>query len=447
MADLNENRPGQSAEALAKAGYKKTKVGWIPEEWEVKNLIDLAEKIMVGIASSATHAYSDKGVVLFRNQNIKEDGLDTSDLLYVTEEYEQQHKNKRLKGGDVLTVRTGYPGISAVVPDKFEGAQCFTSLITRPQKDILDSEWLAFYINSPLGKRLILGAEAGGAQKNVNAGALQKLKIPYLPLPEQRGIARILSTWDAAIDKLGQLIAKKQALKKGLMQQLLSGRVRFPEFVPPGGTRYKETKVGVVPEDWEVVRIKDVGYVKLPQISPSSDISYNYFSIPAFEAGAPDIINGAEIRSNKIQVEAEDILFGKLNPRVWKVWKVAPIKPELSSIASTEFLPVRCNSKYHVDYIYQQLFSTPLKKQVLARIGGSTGSHQRINPKDFYSLKILIPSYLEQKKIAESLNQFDSEIRFLESQRNYFETQKKGLMQQLLTGAVRVKETNSHERE
>src|SRR5690242_8600570 len=85
-------------------------------------LNQLCDKIMVGIASSATHAYSSSGVPMIRNQNIKESGLDEGDLLYINSEYEKAHKNKRLKKGDILTVRTGYPGLSCLVPDHHEGS-------------------------------------------------------------------------------------------------------------------------------------------------------------------------------------------------------------------------------------------------------------------------------------------------------------------------------------
>ncbi len=82
-------------------GYKQTEVGVIPEDWEVKPLHTLAEKIMVGIASAATHAYRARGIVLLRNQNIKAGYLDDSDILHISEDYEAAFKNKRLKEGDL----------------------------------------------------------------------------------------------------------------------------------------------------------------------------------------------------------------------------------------------------------------------------------------------------------------------------------------------------------
>jgi type I restriction enzyme S subunit len=114
-------------ELIEKQGYKQTEVGLIPNDWEIKSLMDLSEKVMVGIASAATHAYTNNGIVLFRNQNIKPNYLDDSDILHVTEEYEIMFKGKRLKEGDLLTARTGYPGTTCIVPRKYENSQSFTT--------------------------------------------------------------------------------------------------------------------------------------------------------------------------------------------------------------------------------------------------------------------------------------------------------------------------------
>jgi type I restriction enzyme S subunit len=189
-------------------------------EWQILPLAALADKIMVGIASAATHAYRETGVPMLRNQNIKEGKIDDSSLLYIDPTYEAAHKNKRLRAGDVITVRTGYPGLSAVVPERYNNAQCFTSLITRPKKAVLDANYLCAFVNSEIGKRFILGAEAGGAQKNVNAGSLEALPV-YLPgTPEQQRIASCLSSLDALITAETQKHEALKTHKRGLMQQL-----------------------------------------------------------------------------------------------------------------------------------------------------------------------------------------------------------------------------------
>src|ERR1039458_1698575 len=84
----------------------------------------LCTRIMVGIASAATHAYRPTGVLMIRNKNIKVGYIETNELLYLDPKYEHQHRNKRLKAGDVVVVRTGYPGTAAVVPKELENAQC-----------------------------------------------------------------------------------------------------------------------------------------------------------------------------------------------------------------------------------------------------------------------------------------------------------------------------------
>jgi restriction endonuclease S subunit len=214
-----------------KPGYKLTEVGMIPEVWDVKPLSALADRIMVGIASAATHAYRSRGIVLFRNQNIKSGYLDDSDILHIASDYEVGFKNKRLKAGDLLTARTGYPGTTCVVPPRYEGAQSFTTLITRPNERAVDSNYLCCFINSNRGQTYFERNQIGGGQKNVNAGSLKRLPVALPPTQvEQKAIAAALSDADALIESLDQLIAKKRHLKQGAMQDLLTGKKRLPGF-------------------------------------------------------------------------------------------------------------------------------------------------------------------------------------------------------------------------
>lgn len=136
-----------------KLGYKRTECGVIPEDWDVKPLATVADKVMVGIASAATHAYRAKGVPMFRNQNIKPGHLDDEDLLFIAPEYEFNFKNKRLRAGDLLTMRTGYPGVTAIVPCCYDSAQSFTTLITRLRQSEAESAYLCHFMNSEIGQK------------------------------------------------------------------------------------------------------------------------------------------------------------------------------------------------------------------------------------------------------------------------------------------------------
>ncbi|WP_158848480.1 restriction endonuclease subunit S [Algibacter sp. L1A34] len=222
------------------------------EKWGFDELQNLSHRVMVGIASAATHAYRDSGVILFRNQNIKDEGLDVSNILYIDEDYEKAHKNKRLKGGDLLTARTGYPGTTSVVPSEYKGAQSFTTLITRPKNKLINSFFLCYYINSEQGQAFFEATKIGGGQKNVNAGSLSVMPIPFPSLKEQQKIANCLSALDSLITAETEKLVNLKDHKKGLLQQLFPAKgetkpqFRFLEFINDG--------------DWEEATLGDVSY-------------------------------------------------------------------------------------------------------------------------------------------------------------------------------------------
>ncbi len=153
----------------------------------------------MGIANSATHAYTEDGIVMFRNQNIKENYLDDSDLIYINDDFEKKYKNKRLKKNDLLVARTGYPGTACVVPEKYEGSQTFTTLIARLHEGT-NPYYACQYINSEYGKRYFLATQIGGGQKNSGAGILEEFPMMLPPtIEEQDRIAEFFGSIDNLI--------------------------------------------------------------------------------------------------------------------------------------------------------------------------------------------------------------------------------------------------------
>jgi len=212
-------------EGIGHTEFKESELGRIPVEWEVMKLKNCS-KINVGIATSTTEYFVDKGIPLIRNQNIKENKFDLTDMLYISNDFSKMNKSKVIKENDLLVIRTGYPGITSVVTKNMEGWQTFTTLIVRPNKTIINSYFLAYYMNSTFGKTYINKLKAGGAQKNLNTKSLEKLKISLPSLPEQEQIAKILSTADEKLEILREKKKAYERLKKGLMQKLLTGEVR-----------------------------------------------------------------------------------------------------------------------------------------------------------------------------------------------------------------------------
>ena len=143
--------------------------------------------VTVGIANSATHAYSDNGVIMFRNQNIKEDYLDDTDLIYILPSFAAKYKTKELRENDILVTRTGYPGVACLVPKQYEGCQTFTTLIVRLKDNRgIDPRFVCSYINSAYGKAFVDEMKVGVAQQNFGAKALAQMPIFIPPLSEQQ---------------------------------------------------------------------------------------------------------------------------------------------------------------------------------------------------------------------------------------------------------------------
>lgn len=205
--------------------YKDSVLGLIPKDWEVVDLKDLTERIFVGIATSSSGSYAEKGVLFLRNQNIKENRIDIEDVLYIKKEFADANSSKYLEENDVVSVRTGYPGQSAVVTKEFVGSQTFTTLITRPNKRFLNSYFLSYFMNSGFGRKQVLSLQGGGAQQNLNSGELETLQIFKIRLFEQARIVEKFQNLELNLLSEEAYLTKLQGIRWGLMEDLLSGRV------------------------------------------------------------------------------------------------------------------------------------------------------------------------------------------------------------------------------
>ena len=189
--------------------------GSAPVEFE-----SVCDFVTVGIANSATHAFCDNGVIMFRNQNIKEDCLDTSDIVYITSDFASKYKSKMLKQDDLLIVRTGYPGVACLVPEQYEGCQTFTTLIARLKRvDTIKPRFVCHYINSEYGKKYVRDNSAGAAQQNFGATALSKLPIYIPPVKLQDEYINFVEQTDKSKFEIQKSLNQLETLKKALMQK------------------------------------------------------------------------------------------------------------------------------------------------------------------------------------------------------------------------------------
>lgn len=207
--------------------FKKTELGEIPEEWLISKLENACLVVTIGVVNPATPYYTtpDKGVPYFRTQNVRENRLEPTEI-YVTKDFNHKHRKSTLRENDILTIQTGFIGTSCLVPKQYEGANCHSLLITRTNDQILNPVFLCQLLNSSLGHQIISKFAQIGERGHLLLGDFRVLRIPLPPIPEQRKIASILSAVDDKIAKEMLRRVQLEQLKKGLMQGLLTGRVR-----------------------------------------------------------------------------------------------------------------------------------------------------------------------------------------------------------------------------
>lgn len=184
-------------------------LGEIPRHWELKRLKFISPEITVGIVVTPAKYYEDSGVPCLRSLNVKETGLTNADLVYISPESNELLSKSKVFVRDLVAVRSGQPGTTAIVDERFDGANCMDLIIIR-HAPLFDSHFLAYFLNS--GAAIIQFSEGseGAIQQHFNIETAKNLLIPLPPLSEQRTIVSMIAE-EAA--KLGSL---KQAAKRAI---------------------------------------------------------------------------------------------------------------------------------------------------------------------------------------------------------------------------------------
>ena len=422
---------------MVKKGYKKTEVGVIPEDWEVKYLKQISPSQSVGLVINPSSYFDEKGTVpSLVGSQISENHINWEIANRITEASNESLPASRLKAGDLVTVRVGEPGITAVVPPELDGCNCASMMIVR-QHPSFNSLWLCYMMNSRLGKAQINHVQYGTAQKQFNISDAIDFIYPVPPFPEQKTIAQTLSDVDALIAVLDKHIAKKRNIKTGTMQQLLTGKTRLPGLGE--GKGYKKSAIGLIPEDWEVVLLSKLSHIATGQTPPTKNrnyYGYEYlFVSPADMGNAKYIINTLK-KLSKLGFficriyPPMSILFTCIGSTIGKcgiVTSESTSNQQINAIFPSELV--------NNEYLYYQLVRSA------HRIKSKAGEQAVpiVNKTEFGATLVLVCSIEEQKAIAQVLSDIDTEITALEKRRAKTQAIKQGMMQELLTGRTRLK--------
>lgn len=417
---------------------KRIKIENPPKGWKVVRLGQIISLFQNGIWGE-TPTSNDKFYPVIRSTEIRHDGkIDLSTVAF-RKIPEEKVINYSLQDGDILLVASSgsshLVGRAAIFKKPQDGKTYLFSNFMLRIRPKCNPDFLYYCLNSSKFEVFLKGLQqTSTGLRNLRKKEIAEFKLPLPPLPEQKKIAEILGTVDEAIEKVEQAIERTQRLKRGLMQELLTKGIGHKEF--------KDTEIGRIPKEWEVVRLGEVGNlqygvtasatgentgIKFLRITDIKDEGIDWSSVPYCK------LNEGDLR--KYGLTPGDVLFARIGATTGKTCFVdRPVKGTFGSYL-IRFQPTIKNIDTNFLYFYTQ--SAIYWLQINMSKGGQL--KKGLNSKLLGNIKLPLPPLPEQKKIAEILSAVDQRLELLRKRKERLERVKKGLMEDLLTGKRRVK--------
>jgi len=309
---------------------------------------------------------------------------------------------------------------------------------TVPKADA-DMKWLSYALASEYSRYTLskLATGTSGSMKNITKGELLGLSVSIPPLPEQKKIAEIISTWDKAVTTTEQLLANSQQQKKALMQQLLTGKKRFEAGGEP--FEYRKTRYGQIPKDWGYPALKEI----CVQVSEKNAENTNY---PVLSCSKHEGFVDS-LRYFKKKVYSDDTSGYRIIPRNCfgfpsnhiEEGSIGLQRLHDFGIVSPIYVVFRANvSKVNNSYLFALLKTEYYRQIFSASTNASVDRRGSLRWKEFSAIHVPLPPLEEQNKIATVLSIADREIETLQQKLACLKQEKKALMRQLLTGKRRV---------
>ena len=419
-------------------GYNQTKIGEIPNDWMVDKLGNKAYiKARIGWRGLSSDEYTDVGPYLVAGKHIKGSKILWNECDHISIERYNESSEIMLKEKDIIMTKDGTIGRVGFI-DKLNGKATIngTMMLIRPNEDLFYSKFLYYYFQGENFKKIINEKISGSSIPHIFQRDMVNLEVPIPSINEQEKIASILSTVDEQIDNVDALIEKSKELKKGLMQQLLTKGI--------GHTRFKKTEIGDIPKEWEVKKLGDIcdvrGGKRLPKGYQLEDENNGFPYIRV-----ADMYMGG-VKLEDIKYVPKEVVEKIKNYKISKndlfisvagtIGIVGKIPEALDGANLTENADKLCDIKINKLYLMKVLQSELVQSIIDSE--KTTNAQPKLALTRIKEFLIPVPSNEEQKKIASILSEVDEKIEKYENKKEKLEELKKGLMQQLLTGKIRV---------
>lgn len=432
-------------------GYKKTKVGIIPEDWEVRKLDNIAKRFSGHTPNKKKQDYwngdipwiSLKDTKKLDNRYINE----TTD--YTTKIGIKNSSAILLPENTVVISRDATIGKVGITRRSMATSQHFINYVCSNK---LSNFYLYYYLF--YNKPKLVSIAVGSTIKTIGLNFFKSFNIPIPPIKEQQKIASILSSVDEHSDEVDGMIEDLKKLKKGLMQKLLTGKYTLENGKLVKTREFKKTRLGMIPKHWEVKDLEECfkfengkafyteGYsTKGKKVIDLMNIS-SYGTFQELDNKQKYISEKIYNKYNKFQLSTENLIMAMsdMSAKLWILGKTAIIPKNNTYILNQRIGKLTPYAFMNLKYSNYATNSNYFLKQLKREAKGTAQYY--VNTSDIKKSRIYIPPLKEQQKIASILSTIDTRIEIYKEEKESIKQLKKGLMQQLLTGKKRVKVNN-----
>jgi len=405
----------------------------LPKGWTAS----LGEEISVLITKGESprwqgFEYQSEGAIFVTSENVRDGRLDISFPKFIPIEFHAKLKRSALRCDDILINLVGASiGRSCRFSLQYAEANINQAVCLLRLKPGIDPSWVSLYLQEPSVVRRLIGNNGDSARANISLSDIRNFTFVLPPLTERRKIAEILSTWDEALEKLDALIEAKERSKKALMQQLLS------RAAARSGRTHARHRLGEIVE--RVTRKNTILNDRVLTISAQGGLvdQREYFSRN---------VAGADL-SGYYLLKKGEFVYNRSSSKGYPFGALKRLDQYDAGVVSTLYLCFRIksdapvSSEYLCHYCEGGRLNFGLRS--IAKEGARAHGLLNVTADEFFDLDIFLPSLGDQQKIAIILDTADQELALLQNQRTALGQQKRGLMQRLLTGRIRVKTNDS----
>lgn len=414
--------------------FKQTEIGLIPEDCQVVRLGDYIERCVEKNRES-------KQLPVYTVSNKL--GFILSDDFFDKRVYSKKLNTYKIVKGDYFAYNPYRINVGslALSREKDEGlvSPAYVVFKVRDEKHcFLNGEFLLLILKSPeyVQKIRNISMSRGSVRRTLSLKDLNEFLIPLPPLPEQRKIARVLSTIQRAIEQQDKIIEATKRLKKSLMQKLFSEGLN--------GEEQKETEIGLIPKSWEMVRLGEVvEKTRQTDLGKNPDDKFKYIDVSGISNTFFQIVEFKEYfgkdapsRARKL-IKTDDIIVATVRPYLKRV-AIVPRAFD-SEVCSTAFCVIRCKKNAaNPIFVFNYLVTDAFMDKVAELQRGS--SYPAVTDKDVLNREIPLPPLPEQQEIAHILSAVDKKIEVEGKRKATLKKLFKIMLHKLMTGEIRVKD-------